>query len=163
MSVAQILEKMVLHTAPPYIVVDYLIPGVDAGATSTELCEVPLIARSREHVSMLLKEPNLEATGQAYVIAPNSIALSCKSTLYDFKLFNKNGHISDLLDSNNEVVYYDDVELSELDTFLGDFIIVNRDIPMTNKLYAYINNQDGVNATGPITLTITYCVFQDRP
>jgi len=163
MSVAQILNTLVLHTAPIYIVVDYLIPGVDAGTASTDLCEVPLIARSRDHIDMLLKEPNLVATGKAYVISPNSIALSCKSSLYDFKLFNKTGVISDLLESNNEVVYYDDVEFSELDTFLGDFIIVNRDIPMTNNLYAYVNNQDGVNATGPITLTMTYCVFQDRP
>ena len=163
MSVLQILNKTVTYSNPPFVIVDYLFSGnVPAGLSMSDTAEMSLVAQSMDHVSANLCVPNQNLSGQAFAILVNSFAISCLSEKYDVKIFNKSGSPSSLLNTNNEIMFYDDVELSILDTNLGEYVIVNRDAPMINKLYLYVINNGAID-TGPISVTMYYNVLQNRP
>jgi hypothetical protein len=62
-----------------------------------------------------------------------------------------------------EIVAYDEINLSTIDSSFDKYIIKNKDNSLTNKLYLYIKNDDAINATGNIHIELTYLNLQNRP
>jgi len=157
MGLATIIDSLACHTIPSYSIVRYQdSTGVGAGANSTELIEIELPSLYTSSASYL-EEPRTHLTSKAYAIDLSGISIACLSASYSFKILNRND-IS-LINTIYEVMSYSNINLSMSDSY-PRYIIRNRDLVLTNKLYMYIANA-GI-ATGPINFELSYISIQDR-
>ena len=157
MPTATIVRAEITRSVPPLMYVRYVYPdGVLANTDSTSLIELDLmIPDPRDYL-------NIPVTKVVAPIDPPNVnidlmtaAISCDSISFDFSLFSKNGVAPDLIDTIFEVCIYYDIARTMSDFYLEEFIVMNEDIPRTNKLYAWVNNKDS-NDTGPIDFILTY-------
>jgi len=146
---ATLVNKEITYSAPPKIIatweitdttglIEFALPGLIADEDSYGRC------------------PNELLTGQAYAIQLLTFSIDCSSTDFNARLLNINDITK--LDTIYEVLSYANINLSYLDETFEEFVIRNRDTVLTNKLYLYTEN-----ASGTITLTLTYINLQDRP
>ena len=146
---ATLKNAEVLYSAPPKIIATWEITD------STGLIEIELPGLSIDEMSYN-NCPNESLTGKAYAIQLLTFSIDCSSTSFNARLLNKNDMTQ--LNTINEVLSYSNINLSHLDENFEEFVIRNRDTTLTNKLYLYIENASGI-----ITLTLTYINLQDRP
>lgn len=158
MPTATIVRAELTKTVPPIMYIRYVYPdGVPALTDSTSLIELDLmIPNPRDYLHIPVTEVVAPVDPPNVDIDLVTVAVSCDSNSFDFSLFDKNGVAPDLIDTIFEVCIYYDINRTMSDFYLEEFIIKNEDTPRTNKLYAWINNKDGVNATGPIDFILTY-------
>lgn len=149
MPLANLIEVDVTYSAPPNIIATYEMTDSTA-LIEIELPGLTIDEESYRHI------PNTDLSGVAYAIQLLSFAISCSSTNFNVRVLD----INDItrLDTINEVLSYNITTPSYLDTNFQEFVIKNRDNPITNKLYLYLEN-----VSGTITLVLTYINLQDRP
>ncbi len=148
MAIATLVEVDVTYSAPPNIIATYEMTD-STGLIEITLPGLTIDEDSYHHI------PNTDLNGVAYAIQLLSFAISCDSANFNVRVLD----INDItrLSTINEVLSYNNVNLSYLDTNFLEFVIKNRDNPITNKLYLYLEN-----ASGTITLVLTYLNLQDR-
>lgn len=158
MGLATLIDSLATNSIPPYIIVSYEdLDGVAAGSDSTSLIEIELPGLANTEPSYR-QEPRNRLTGKSYVIDLAGISISCLSTNYRVRILTRNDLT--LINSIYEVADYTGINLTEVDIY-NRFIIRNRDIVLTNKIYLFITNS-GAMETGPIQIELTYQSLQDR-
>ncbi len=150
MSTATIQNSKLTRSIPQQIIIEYLCDSVDT--TSNELIELTLLGPSNDAASYH-NIPDTSLRGESYAIRLQGFSISCNSTDFDVRILNKNDIT--LLDTINEVISYESINKSINDLDFNDFIILNKDNSITNKLYLYINNDD-TTETGTIRLQLQY-------
>lgn len=151
MSIAILRDKVITYSAPRYMIVRWEdLIGVPANSDSTSLIILNLPALGTEGL------PN----GVSYAFELLVFNIGCDSTDYNVRILNKNDITA--LNTIYEVAKYDSINLSNIDSIFGKFIIRNRDISLTNKIYLYVENNDITNATGSINIEMIYLNLQNR-
>jgi len=148
---AIVVNKEITYSAPPKIITTWEITDYLDSTGITEIVIPGLIADEDSY----RRCPNKLLTGAAYAIQLLTFSISCSSTDFNVRLLNRNDITQ--LDTIFEVYSYSNINLSHLDQNFEEFVIRNRDTTLTNKLYLYTEN-----ASGTITLTLTYINLQDR-
>ena len=122
-------------------------------ADGTGLIEIELLSSGSQ-------DPGLTQTitGVSYINELLGVAMSCNSTNFDIRVLNVNDITA--LGTVNEIMTYNGNNLLKVDHSFNKFIVRNRDNPLTNKLYFYIENHDSVNATGDIIIELIYVSLQ---
>ena len=156
-TTAVVVSSKTCYLPPQVLIVEYSFPGVGTSSTSSNLVELELPAPlNTDYLHM----PVTNLTGQAYAIQLIGILASSNSTDLDLHLLNKND-ISKI-DTINQVFSMISLNKSSHQYDIGDPVIMNCDDPMENKLYVYLNNNDGGNATGTVSLKLIYISVRDR-
>jgi len=135
---------------PPNIIATWEITD------ATALVELKLPGLANDEPSYR-QMPNLRTTGgKSYAIQLLVFSISGGSTDFNMRILN----INDVTKLNTiyEVLSYDSINLDHSDENFQDFVIKNRDTPVTNSLYVYLEN-----ASGTTLLSLTYVTLQDRP
>lgn len=147
---AIILDKRATYTLPPVISMRFQDPvGVDASSAYTELLVLPLFTVNPNRVAI---SDSTDITWKAYSIEMISVAVSCSSEKYTAKILDSSD-IS-LLNTIDEVYSVADISYADDRAFVR-YSIQNYDNPTINQLYFYLKN-DGINATGPISIEINF-------
>jgi len=158
---ATLINSVITNSAPPYNIVlweDTVSIPANSDSTSLIILEIPGLA---------IDEPSYRQSprkstngGVCYAMRLSGFSVSCSSTNFNVRMVN----INDMSKLNTiyELLRYNNINLATIDEDFEDFIIRNRDISLTNKLYLYIENNDAVNATGSISIELTYINMQDR-
>ena len=162
MSEMTISKCLITNSMPPYVVTEYYDPTGVAKSTGYPavldlVLRAPYIDREKGEMT---------SNGLCYGIQLISLAVSSEtSTNFDLRIFNKY-NVAPAYYQNTiyEVVKYAGINISKLDTNLGELVILNRDEPNMNyKLYFHIINYDAGHDTGAISLCLTYKTVQLSP
>ena len=158
MPIATLVNTINTDSVPNYMICEYSSDGVAADSTSIELIELTLPSRNNNAPTYRVA-PNVTSGGEAFIISLKVFNISSNSTNFDVRILN----INDITRINtiNEVLVYETINLSESDQSFESFIIRNRDVILDNKLYLFINNHDSI-ATGTIRVEFIYSTIQDR-
>jgi hypothetical protein len=154
----EILSRQVMDSIPRYYVCLWKCSSnILASSDSTALIEMEIPATEITYNNI----PNTEfgSGGACYSMQLLSISVSSNSADFNFRLLNKDD--INLLDSIYEVYRYNNISSVMIDQDFRTYIINNRDTTKTNKLYAYIENND-TNATGDIYIEMKYMVMDHR-
>ena len=92
--------------------------------------------------------------GEVNTIQLIGIMAACDSTDWNLKLLTVND-INEL-ETIHEVAFYENINKSFSDFSLNNFFIQNEDVPVSNYLYAYVDNANGGVATGNINIVLYY-------
>lgn len=158
MSLATLVNAVKTDSVVPYMICEYSAEGVGADSTSTELIEIELLGVSLGRWGHR-NVPNNTTSGEAYIIDLKGFSISCDSTDFNVSILNINDMT--MLNTINEVATYTGLNLSEIDQTFDGFLIRNRDIILTNKIYLYIVNT-ALIATGTLRFELIYINMQDR-
>lgn len=163
MSISAILkDKVVTNSLPQYLIARWEdTVGVPANSDSTSLIVLEIPGLAIDEASYRQTPNKRFVNGAAYAIELIVFNISCLSTDYDIRILNKNDITK--LNTIYEIVAYDEINLSTIDSSFDKYIIKNKDNSLTNKLYLYIKNDDAINATGNIHIELTYLNLQNRP
>lgn len=135
---------------PPMIVATWAITD------TTGMVEIKLPGLAIDEPSYR-QMPNRRMTGgKSYAIQLHVFSISCDSADFNVRILD----INDVTKLNTiyEVLSYDNINLDHSDENFQNFVIKNRDNPVTNSLYVYLEN-----AVGTVSLSLTYVTLQDRP
>jgi hypothetical protein len=135
------------------VIVGYLdTTSIDAGEVSALLPMHLLGASANQRYQGFVSGQTL--LGEVNTIQLVGIMAACDSTGWDLKILTVND-VSQV-ETIHEMVFYDDISKSFSDFSLTNFYIQNEDDPITNYLYAYVDNTAGSNATGDINIVLYY-------
>lgn len=162
MTIANLNTSEVTQSSPPHILVEWLDATgmVAANSTSNELTELSLPGLDNDGASYLEFPRTNMLTGRSYAMQLLSFGIHCDSSAYtvivlDVNDISKIGTLSEVLKIVN-------INRMEVDEKFYHYVMKNRDNPQQNKLYLYIENNDGANSTNTITIQMTYINLQDR-
>jgi hypothetical protein len=149
MALAPVENKTLVESLPPLALVEYVDPtGVGPGEVS-DLIILNLYGLNPYEMN---NYPPTDLSGDCYAIDLASVAIACNSTNYTFRIFTAED--PDAANTINEILVYDEIELSMSDVF-QKFIARNRDVPLKTRLYAVIEN-NSAEATGPIYIELIF-------
>jgi hypothetical protein len=136
--------------------------NIVAGTVASFLIELPMLACTSAEKNNL---PRRNITGMAFGIDLHEFSIFSHSDKYSIKVFTRND-IS-LSDTFLEVLSYEDINKSILDSFDGELYIRNYDFTgpyggQTNNLYFLVDNTTGTVDTGMINIVLSYSVTQDK-
>ncbi len=129
----------------------YTFPGVGAGVTSSELVAIEIPALDTD-------VGGREYSGNADIIELLTVAVASLSTDLDMKVLNKGDMTA--VDTINEIISYIEIDKLYVDSEFDEYIIRNRDDIKDSLLYVWLNNDDGSNATGTVTMELSYRTAQ---
>lgn len=127
--------------------------GLGAGSQSTELVRLDIPGLKSD-----TGDEN-RGIGNADLMTLCGINISSDSEDLDFHLITRGdttGSGIEFLDTVYEVVSVTEIDLSYADSFFGDLVIANHDAVADNRLYVWLKNDDGSNATGTVTLELSF-------
>jgi len=127
---------------------------------STAFVEISLPALSESFMAQqLMEQPGDTLGSKSYAIDIRAGAVSCNSPDFDFSIL----CIDDDTKRNTiyEVGTFTNINLSDRNSF-ETFIIRNRDNPIENKFYIYIQNNSKVIPLGTVFIELVYITLQDR-
>ena len=159
MSTATLIDRKITDSIPQNVIglwEDTI--GISASSDSTALIVLDLPGLVIDRNSYL-QVPQTRFNGDCYGINLISFNISCLSTNFAASILNVND-ISKI-DTYNEILSYTSINKSNIDSDLGNLIIVNRDDPIASRLYLYISNS-AVVATGSIFVELIYTLIQGR-
>lgn len=162
MAEATLVNIVATYSAEPQIIgLWQYAAGVPAGLQTPAPIEITLPRISNDNLSYR-HAPNVDMSGRTYIFNLEAISVASKSENYDIRFFNKyDNNPLTLVKTINEFLVYTAVPYSIVDSTFDTFIVRNRDITPTNKIYFHVVNYAGV-ATGPIDIEIIYQCYQDR-
>ena len=162
MAEATLVNIVATYSSEPQIIgLWQYTDGVAAGLQTPAPVEIALPRLSNDTFSYR-HTPNTSVTGKTYIFNLESISVASKSENFDIRFFNKyDSNPLNLIKTINEFLVYTAVPYSIVDSTFDVFIVRNRDIVPTNKIYFHVVNYSGV-ATGPIDIEIIYQCYQDR-
>ena len=154
MPLATLQEAVTTMSSPPYTIARWNCP-----ADSTSLIELSLPAVYHTEESYRT-EPRTISTAKAYAIKLAVFNISCDSTSFDISILTKTGNNN--VDTIYEVMKYTDINKSHIDQSFTEFIIRNCDVPLSNKLYIVLTDNDIASPPGILHIQLTYITLQDR-
>ncbi len=162
MTIANLNTSEITQSSPPHILVEWLDATgmVAANSVSSELIELSLPGLDNDAASYLEFPRTNMLTGRSYAMQLLSFGIHCDSSAYTVIALDVND--MSRIGTLNEVLRIVNINRMEVDEKFYHYVIRNRDNPQQNKLYVYIENNDGANSTGTITIQITYINLQDR-
>lgn len=146
----RLIGAEVTYSIPPVIIATWAITD------TTGMVEIKLPGLAHDEPSYR-QVPNRRLTGgKSYAIRLLGFSISGGSADFNVRILN----INDVTKLNTiyEVLSYDNINLDHSDENFQEFVIKNRDTPVTNSLYVYLEN-----ASGTTLLSLTYITLQDRP
>ena len=146
----RLIGAQVTYSIPPKIIATWAITD------TTGMVEIKLPGLANDEPSYR-QIPNLRMTGgKSYAIQLLGFSTSSGSADFNVRILNRNDVTK--LNTIYEVLSYDSINLDYSDENFQDFVIKNRDNPVTNSLYVYLES-----ASGTTLLSLTYITLQDRP
>jgi hypothetical protein len=158
MSVATLVNALSTEYTDQFLLCEYESESIPADSTSETLIELILPGKSLDPESYK-NIPNVTTSGQTYVIEFITFSCSCNSRNFDLHILDRND--INALNTIYEVINYRNQNLLIIDKQNEPFVVRNRDLVLTNKLYLYIENYD-VIPTGIIRIELVYIPVQSR-
>lgn len=127
------------------------------GTSSSELFSLPLFSKNLSR--SYLHPHEVDLSGEAYGVEILQYSVDCNSEDFDLKILNVSDENKE--DTVNQV--YDSSNINKYEHINDTSILyLNQEDSQTNNLYMLVNNNDGSNETGAISVQLVYRIIKTK-